>query len=315
MPWFDPALSCLSLASDRQAVYAAKRTTKDTHCLIGFSQGGILYDERDNPYQIPQPDWEANPAGFRALVQEISAAGFIPTIAFNGDNGDNPVDGYPNALRQLSVLNDVLSGLHDRVLYARFYDGIFYGSDPANIQHFGQEFTRIIRQGGTAPGYLIMEYQPGRIPVGGGAADFLAGGRMQDYDGVFGEFSCPVQDPSLSRDRNGPGHVWNPKAGRYDSAYEDAMGNVWEVCKRLGGASYVRPSDQPADNDPGQQIPGYLDGGSPRGPYFWGIMETGGGGPVQPGVYDWVRGNCTVENLQVVGNYFRALGAPLVCLP
>ena len=317
LPWFEPALSCVSICPDRtarQEVYAAKHAAGDTHCLIDFSQGGILYDEGGNPYQVPQPNWEADTAGFRALVEEIGRAGFVPTIAFNGDAGDSPMDGYPNALRQLSILADVLDGLHDRVLYAHFYDSVFYGSDPANIQHFGAEFTRIIRKDGTAPGYLIIEFNPGHIPVGLGAADFQTGGRMVDYDGVFGEFSCPIADSSLSRDRNGPGHVWNNHVGRWDSAYEDAMGNVWEVCKRLGGASYVRPPDQPADNDPGQTT-SYLASGSPRGPYYWGVMETGGGGPVQPGVYDWVRGNCTVADLQRVGNYFRALGAPCVCLP
>lgn len=319
-PWFEPALSCPDICPDlasRKAVYAAKRAVGDTHCLIDFSQGGILYDEGGNPYQVPQPDWEAGPTGFRRLVEEIINVGrFIPTVAFNGDNGDDPVNGYPNALRQLPILAEILDGLNDRVLYARFYDGIFYGSDPANIQHFGQEFTRIVRKGGTAPGYLVLEYQPGRIPVGRGREDFLPGGRMVDYDGIFGEFSCPVADTSLSKDRNGPGRVWNPDENRWDSAYEYAMGNVWQVCKRLGGAGYVRPGDQPGDNDPGLAIPGYIaDVGNPRGPIYWGIMETGGGGPKQPGVYDWVRGNCTVADLKIVGDYFRALGAPLVCLP
>lgn len=316
-PWFEPALACPSICPDitfRRAVYNAKHAAGDTHCLIDFSQGGILYDEGGQPYQVPQPDFEANPAAFRSLVLEILSAGFVPTITFNGDNGDAVADGYPNALRQLPILNDVLSGLHDSVLYARFYDGVFYGSDPANIQHFGQEFTRIIRKGGSAPGHLIIEFQPGRIPVGGGSADFNPGGRMVDYDGVFGEFNSPVGDPSLSTDRNGPGSIWVAEAGHRESAYEQAMGNVWEVCSRLGGPSYVRPPDQPVDNDPNIQT-SYLHASSPRGPYYWGVMETGGGGPRQPGVYDWVRKNCTVADLKRIGDYLRATGAPLVCLP
>jgi hypothetical protein len=316
LPWFEPALSCDSICPDRasrNAVYAAKRAAGDTHCLIDFSQGGILYDEGGQPYQVPQPDFEANPSQFRALVQEILSVGFVPTIAFNGDNGDNPVDGYPNALRQIPILKDVLNGLHDSVLYARFYDGVFYGSDPANIQHFGQEFTRIMRQGGAAAAHLIIEHQPGRIPVGRGKEDYDPGGRMIDYDGVFGEYECWVNG-SLSKDRNGPGSVYIPEAGHRESEYEQAMGNVWEVCSRLGGDTYHRPPDQPADNDPNVQT-SYLRSGSPRGPYVWGIMETGGDGPAQPGVYDWVRNNCTVADLKKVGDYFRSLNAPLVCLP
>lgn len=297
MPWFEPAIGALRDPSDRQAVYAAKHATRDTHCIVEFfaPTNPILYDEPGQPYQIPSLIHEATPDAFRGLVTEIIAAGFIPTVVFDGDDGDNPL-GYPNALRQLPILATLLDGLHDRILYARFWDGVFYGSSPAHVQHFGQEFTRIIRQGGAAPGYLAIEFQPGHIPAGTGAADFAPGGLMTDYDTILGEFQCPTRASVGS-----------------DGAYADAMGNVWEICKRLASKTYTRPPDQPAGNDEG--VEDYFAQPSPRGPYVFGVMETGGGGPAQPGVYDWVRGNCTLADLQRVGDYFRALGAPLVCLP
>lgn len=280
MPWFEPALGALTDPDDRQAVYAAKRAAGDTHCIVEFFSPAnpIVYDEPGQPYQIPSVIHEATPDAFRALVEEIIDARFTPVVAFDGDAGDRPL-GYPNALRQLPILVALLDGLNDRILYARLWDSVFYGSSPEHIQAFGQAFRKLLPNG-----YLAIEHQPGRIPVGAGTADYLPGGMMTDYDTILGEFgSTTIHEPA-----------------------------TWQVLGRmLPSGTYRRPADETGDPNP----PCYVISGSPRGPYFYVAFETGGGGPAQPGAYDWVRGNCTVADLQRSGDYFRAMGVALVCLP
>lgn len=265
-PWFELAYQCLSSAADRASVRAQKKAAGDTHLILEFyTHQQSIYDEPGQPWQHAiSPSGEANPQWFLGLVAELRQDGLIPIVVFDGDNGDNPMDGWPNAARQLPLLVDLLGAWNDQMLYARFWDGVFYGSTPGHIADFGQQFRDVLPNG-----YLAIEHQPGRIPVGNGPADYAPGGLMVDYDVICSEFD------------------WLP--------HNDA---TWQVAARLLGPAYVRPPDQPAHDDPSP--PWYLRTGSSRGPYFTWAMEYA--------EYQWVRSQVTAAEIQTQRQYFRNMG-------
>jgi len=270
LPWFEPWIGALSALSDRQAVYAAKHAAGDTHLIVEcFTNTQPVYNEA--PYTaIIAPSCEQNQAQFLALVEEIIQNGFIPVIAYDGDDGDNPVDGYPNAARQAPILANLLASsqlgdLNPYAVYARLWDSVFYGSSPANIQAFGKLFRSILPNG-----YLAIEFNIGHIPVGNGPADYAPGGMMTDYDVILAEYPD-----------------W-PTTG-------DA---VWQVNARLLGPDYHRPSDQPSTDDPNP--PYYLASPSPRGPYAAICFERG--------EYGWTHGQLSLSQIEAQNTYYRAMG-------
>lgn len=285
LPWFTTALQCLN-PTQRKQVYP--QLASDTHIIIEFLPAESIYNEPGQPYQsFISPNFEANPQAFLELVEEIIIAGFIPAIAYNGDNADNPVDGYPNALRQLPILNILLASskyrdLNQDVLFLRFWDGVFYGSTPENIQNFGTEFRKL-----NPNGYLGIEFQPGKIPAGEGGNDYKPGGRMDGYDIIFAEFS----DDQLA------GLPDAPTSGN------DTIWQIFGRCVR----PYNRDPNQPANDDPNP--PFYLVD-SPRGPRKFVAFEGG----FKYGEYPWVR--VDMNNYQPLQSlisqrreYFKQLGA------
>jgi hypothetical protein len=123
-------------------------------------------------------------------------------------------------------------------------------------------------------GYLAIEHDIGHIPCGEGGDDYAPGGLMQNYDTILSEF---------------------------DSVHEDSC---WQIVARMVPV-YHRPPDQPAGDDP--HPPFYLKHGTPRGPYFHVAFE-----PTIGGVYQWCRGQCSLEDVQAVRTYERAMGCALV---
>lgn len=241
-PWFELAYQTLTDPRDRAAVRQQKRDAGDTHLIVEyFTTTGSIYDEPGQPWQAAiSPSGEAHPVWFRSLVEEIIADGLIPIVAFDGDDGDRAM-GSPNALRQLPILVSLLAAgdvnLNPYVLYARLWDGVFYGSSPENIANFGRQFRAVLPEG-----YLAIEHNIGHIPVGNGNADWMGDGMMTTYDVVLSEFGAPLRSDQL-----------------------------WQVAGRLLGAAYVRPPDQPSGDDP--DPPHYLQAGSPRGPYYTCAFE------------------------------------------
>lgn len=240
-PWFETAYQCLTNPVDRKSVRDQKKTAGDTAVILEFTtNAGIIYPE-PNVWlnQCFTPSGEQNPNWFKNLVYEILYDGMVPVIVFDGDNGDSPVDGYPNALRQLPILVNLLSDVNDKVLYARFWDGVFYGSSPENILNFGVSFRNLLPQGN-----LAIEFNPGHIPVGNGPSDYQPGGIMTYYDVIAGEFEFP----------------------------DFAQDSTWQVVGRLV-PNYVHPPDQPVNDDPNP--PYYLGTGNPRGQYYFWAFEIG----------------------------------------
>ena len=243
-PWFELAYQCLSNPTDRQTVRLQKKNYGDKGIIIEFfnDQRYIYPDRPGNSTWLGQcvtQVGEFNQELFKKFVEEILQDGLVPVVVYDGDNGENPTDGYPNALRQLPILTALLAEYNDKILYARFWDGVFYGTTPEQIKNFGVEFRKLLPLGN-----LAIEFNPGHIPVGNGPSDYAPGGMMTDYDVVVGEFNYPNY--------------------REDS--------TWQVVARLV-PNYNRPSDQPSRDDPNP--PFYLAPGNARGQYFFWAMEVG----------------------------------------
>ena len=123
-----------------------------------------------------------------------------------------------------------------------------YGWTPEQIIQWGLRFRELF-----PAGHLGLHYSTGHIPVGEGGDDYkprLAGqdplvnpGRMADYDLLIGEYD--------------------------DNLHQDSC---WQILNRLE-ADYLRPADQPADDDPNRTY--YL--GTPNARGRWGhcAMEFG----------------------------------------
>jgi hypothetical protein len=140
------------------------------------------------------------------------------------------------------------------------------------VKDFGVLFRQILPSG-----HLAIEHTPGTIPCGEGGGDYAPGGLMQTYDTILSEF---------------------------DTFHEDSY---WQIAGRML-EHYVRPSDQPAGDDP--HPPWYLASGNPRGPYFWCAFE-----PTKHGAYEWCRGRTTREAMQQEDQYIRATGVTLTGYP
>jgi hypothetical protein len=267
-PWFELAYQTLEGLADRARVRQQKRMAGDTHLILEYStHAGSIYNEPGQPWQQAiTRSGEDEPQWFRGLVEEVIADGMIPIVAYDGDDGEA---GHWNALRQLPILTRLLEGLNDRILYARLWDGVFFGSTPQQIAAFGQAFRTLLPNG-----YLAIEHQPGRIPTGEGDHDWIRGGAMTAYDVLLNEFNN-----------------WPPDA--------TPGGQVWQIGARLLGPAYHIPPDQPVNADE-PHPPWYWREGNPRGPYFAVAMEYF--------EYEWVRGRVTPERIQQLREYFKLAG-------
>ena len=273
--WFEPFIVALTNPADRQAVYAAKHAQGDTHLILTFYRDvRPIYNEA--PYQdIIDPSGELNQSWYLSLVEEVIQNGFTPIIAYDGDAGDDPTYGYPNAARQAPILKTLLASsrfgdLNQYVLYGRLWDSVFYGSTPDNIKAFGVLFRQLLPNG-----YLGIEFNFGHIPVGGGPADYAPGGRMTDYDVIWGEFDWPTAHHAAT------------------------IGGIeWQILSRLLGPKYVDDPNQTAGNDG----PWYLAVPSPRGPYFFSCFEWG--------EYQWTHGQMTMAEYAAGYAYYKARGCP-----
>ena len=322
-PWFELAYQCLASAEDRKNVRIQKKQAGDTGVVIEFfNDQRYIYPNRPGNEtwlgQCVTNVGEFDKELFKLYIREILEDGLVPVVVFDGDNGDNPVDGYPNALRQLPVLVDLLSEYASNILFARFWDGVFYGSEPENIQNFGTQFRKLLPNG-----HLAIEFNPGHIPVGNGPSDYqLPDGMMVGYDVIVAEYFWPSANntpPSII------GAVYDEHHG-YSPVYASNADNwtqVWQINARLMD-NYKAPTNQPFNvqtialdgpskgqtvivSSDSQNPPNYLKSGNARGKYFFWAWELG--------EYEWVRHEITFGELKNTGRYFKDMGCDIVGFP
>lgn len=277
LPWFDAALFSLN-ASDRQGIYACKKSVGDDHAVVQFdSNSGSIYNEPGQPYQqMNGAAFATNLPGFVNAVEEVIQHGFTPIVFLGGDDGSTcgqtpvpPQCGYviassefPSAYQALK--NASVGDLNQYVIYMPGWDGVFYGWTPAMLGQFGTQVKS------TCPEcYLGIESQTGHIPAGNGPADWAPGGLMSQYDIVFVEFN--------------------------DSNIHDDT--TWQILGRLLGPAYKRPADQPTGDDP--HPPFYLMNGQ--------VVDC-----FEYGEYEWVRQLFTLDEIATMRAYLYSAGCPVV---
>lgn len=285
--------------TDQPAARAAHLLAGDTHIPIGISQA---YDEPGTliPAGLRQGyDYAYDLAGFREILLPVLTAGLLVDLPLAGDGmsvNDNPAQGeYNDPVGKtygfqwlMNNLGRIIAGLRGDgtpanpdltpyILFRPGWDAVFYGwSVPGEVPDQQpdrvQQFGELFRS--LLPnGYLAIEHTPGNIPCGEGGADYAAGGLMRNYDTILSEYANVHAD------------------------------SCWQVVGRMV-RPYTRPPDQPAGDDPSP--PFYLSPGTPRGPYFYVAFE-----PTIGGAYQWVRGHCTVDDVNAVRAYLRAMGCAL----
>lgn len=281
LPWYDMALFALAARSDRQRVYDGKHAAGDRHCLMSFDPDEGGYVNRLGPYKnilIPYSHLKY-PDRFRTDLVEVLTQDFVPIVNLGCDKDDALGVGYTQAVERLRALRDVWAGtdFHRRCLVLPGWDGVFYGWEPEELEAFGKLFRELFPDG-----YLAVEHQPGRIPVGGGQGDWKRTGRMSTYDVLLHEFDFP-----------------QPKDGNY----EENMGNVWQVALRSLGPKWIKPADAP-DYMTTAYATGkwYLGEGSDRGPTYVCAFEWSGG------TFAWVQGGTTSAQVAADRAYLSALG-------
>lgn len=273
LPLFEAALPWMSYA-DRQAVYAAKHAAGnafcpggDTHLVIQIPSGPALYDEPNQPYsadRFPPLDWTNGLTSISTqlndLVVEVRQNGFIPVLFMQEDQAISSVEA-PLVIQALH--NDPRGDLSLQAVFMPGWDGVFYGWSPDQIVAWGSAARSLIPQG-----FIGIEHQPGRFPVGEGGGDWVAGGRMTVFDFILGEYNEPPDD------------------------------TIWQIAARSLGPAYVRPPDQPSGDDPNP--PWYFATPSPRGPYTACFFEFN--------EYSWIRGGVSLANIIKQRAYGQGVG-------
>lgn len=261
--------------ADRQAAYAAKRAAGDTHIILDLSGS---YKEIDESYDQVGADYSQNLPALVALAEEAIKEGFLVDLRLAGDGQgagpgyNDPVGmtyGHEWLMANFPRIAAAFAHLSPYIVFVPGYDGIFYGWEPEQVMAFGALFRSIFPQG-----TLGIEFGTGHIPLGEGGGDYLPGGRMQDYDVIYGEF-----DP-----------------------FNYHTDSTWQIVGRLV-SPYNRPADQPAGDDP--HPPFYLSTPNPRGPWHFIAFEIL--------TYRWVRGQCSPDEISAYRDYFASLGCKNVC--
>lgn len=238
MPWWDSALAWCDYAT-RQLVYAAKKADQaqigcpETHCLLEVPSGAPLYNEYGqfySPDKFGPLDWtngltSLSPA-FDALATEIIRAGFKVHIAMD--------ESFPVSIQVIKLVAQRLKdlGITKYCVVMPGYDGVFYGWTPEQVQEWFDTARSI-----NPDIILVMEFDPGHLPLGNGPADFQVGGMLQNCDGLLPEFNWPPDN------------------------------TIWGIFERII-PNYVQPPDQNVDFPP---APFYLvdSARGPRSAVYW----------------------------------------------
>lgn len=284
-PWWDPIITMLS-ESCRQSAYAMKRTYGDQMLSVPISWA---YLEADVKNPNTGTDWTQDLPTLHARVLEAVQAGFYVDLRLAGDGESVAGGGYNDPVGHtygqawlVANFPRIYASLADLAPYIEWnpgYDAVFYGWLPAEIRAFGGQFRSLC----TDPAHcvLALEHNTGHIPTGEGNGSFTASGDMALYDVLQSEF-----EPGLPHDDNS-----------------------WQIGARLLGPLYIRPPDQPAQDDPGTPFSAasgkwYLAWVTPRGPYFTWAYEID--------TYYWVRNRISLTDIQAHRLYLRALGWTLI---
>jgi len=294
--WFELYLTSEELtAADRAAVYAAKRAAGDTHMIVALSwayrESGISFGTLG---RAPAGfDGTRNWLRFLALLDEIIAAGFYISLHMAGDGLSRPDFGYNDPVGDTYGWQWLMANLatiraqvgEARAAYIAWcpgFDGCIPGwAGPENDWHRTNEYLQAARQT-LGPSAVIALYLSAGYWAWSGETNDWATPDGQQADVAFYEGPVPF------------GPLVGPYPGPENGSPWD---QIWQISKRLLMGAYVRPPDQPADDDPGT-IPGSHQ--TLRGPLMTNYLEIS--------TYDWVRGRVDSGTVQRQRAYLRGCG-------
>lgn len=311
LPWFEPALGWEAFSADHEDIYDVKYAAGDTHVNIALSS---QYDEPNQAYAgIAGKDFSNDLTALRALIMEIICAGasrglpngFLVLLAMAGDGMQpDPVGmtyGFDWLMQNFERVWSALRGdtgegpdLTPWILPMPGYDGVVPGWQPWTCVN---EYVRMARAvvGPSAP--LAIELAAGYCVWSGEENDWATeDGQM--FDVILQEYPYPMQPPNAI-----PANLLNAQGWKATTTNEQRApwDQVWQMTGRMV-QPYNRPSDQPANDDPGG-APFLLASGTPRGPFFYIKWEFD--------TYGWVRW-CPLAQVQAHRATLTALGGDFV---
>jgi len=288
--WWWETLAWWPNKADRDCAYRAKRAAGDTHCILDVSG---CYKALPESYNQHGADFSNRLGDLVRLAEEAIAEGFLIDLRLGGDGRSKPKNpdgsypyndpqgmtyGYEWLMDNFLSIYGAFQHLAEFIVFVPGYDGVFYGwgedvdgidRQPERVQNFGTLFRSLCPNG-----VLGLEFSTGHIPLGEAIGDYEPGGRMQDFDVIYGEFN-----------------PWN--------YHEDS---TWQIVGRMV-SPYHRPNDQPADDD--LNPPFYLGHPNARGPWYFIAFEII--------TYEWVRGRVDAAGIAAYRKYFADMGCRYVC--
>lgn len=299
VPWFDPYLTSPELtAADRQAVYAAKHAAKDSHHLLALSwnygEAGVSFGSLG---RAPQGfDGTQNWPRFLSIYDELLSEDFLVSLHLAGDGLSNPAGGYNDPVGWtygwqwlMANLPMIRAQIGDaraaRTVWCDGFDGCTPGwAGPENNWQRMNQYLDFARQT-LGPAAVIAIYLSAGFWAWSGENDDYATPDGQNVDLVFYEGPIPFGPPAPYPGPNN-GSSWD---------------QLWQISKRLLRSLYVRPPDQPADDDSGT-IAG--DFSTPRGILGRCFVEFA--------AYPWTRGQIDAGTVAWQRQYIKGMGWPNV---
>ncbi len=297
LPMFDPFYISLT-AADRKHWRDCHKAAGDATMLVGFY---AEYGEDHQPYGsgqlVPPTDLTGNWPRYRAIVKETRSDGLQTVLYMSGDNGLEYLEwAMPFAVNALRPQPDDPADLADGQEFFACFDSCVPGYQPPSRVNESILFMRGLV---TQREIISDELAAGYSSWCGGAAAMVtiaapAECGSQDYNSEAGQQldKIYVEYP-----------LWPIPSHAYRQAEPDHGDQIWQINARLSQTTYVRPPEQP-DNDDPPPYPNYLQKGTPRGPFMFACMEKI--------MYGWVRWWYSLQDVIDQRAYFKARGCPMV---
>lgn len=302
--WWDPYITSPELtAADRQAVYAAKCAAGDKHMMLAvswnYAEPGVVFGTLKRA--LAGFDGTKNWTRFLQIYDEVLDAGFYVSLHLAGDGLSQPQNpdgswnyndptgwtyGWQWLMANLATIRAQVGDT--RAAYTLWCDGFDActpdWAGPTNVWQRMNQYLQLARQvlGSTA---AISIYLSSGYWAWSGENDDYATPDGQNVDHVYYEGPIPFGPPAPYPGKDG-GSSWD---------------QLWQISKRLLLSLFVRPADQPADDDPGT-MPGIRT--TPRGPLGLCFVEFA----TEP----WVRSQISVATVVWQRAYIKAMGWPTV---
>lgn len=287
-------LNMLDQVQDRLDYYKVLHSVGTTAPMLIWASDTYSEPDFTSPVPGPQMRWVKDVKGFCDRIAEILTVGgfsavYIP-LPGDGQTAPDYPYGWQFTMDNVASLVAAMKAypLGDLTPYCIFgsgFDGVVWNWTEDQVVQYGQYLRTLMPDA-----VLAMEFGAGIVgPWGEGkeqypdASQWASNPKMALFDLFLQEFASP---PYSNLDQ------------------------IWQIVARLAAPDYVRPPDQPTDDDPQSPFrPGsgndLLSNGTPRGPYGYWLFEGD--------TYEWVRGRVNLTDCIAHGRYIQAAAPNHIC--